>query len=99
MLDHLAIQCADVARSARFYDAVLAEHPQLAERIVFMSGGAFTPRLRKFAAGNNARADVRFTADGAFPRGTLSADAPVAHQIIPAGEVPLAALVSEHKPQ
>jgi nitrogen-specific signal transduction histidine kinase len=33
-----------------FYDAVLAEHPQLAERIVFMSGGAFTPRLRKFAS-------------------------------------------------
>ena len=33
-----------------FYDAVRAEHPQLAERIVFMSGGAFTPRLRRFAA-------------------------------------------------
>ncbi|HVS67105.1 MAG TPA: VOC family protein, partial [Mycobacteriales bacterium] len=24
MLDHLSIQCADVAASARFYDAVLA---------------------------------------------------------------------------
>ena len=24
MLDHLSIQCADVARSAAFYDAVLA---------------------------------------------------------------------------
>ena len=33
-----------------FYDAVVAENPELAERIVFMSGGAFTPRLRKFAA-------------------------------------------------
>lgn len=33
-----------------FYDAVQKAHPQLADRIVFMSGGAFTPRLRKFAA-------------------------------------------------
>jgi nitrogen-specific signal transduction histidine kinase/DNA-binding NarL/FixJ family response regulator len=33
-----------------FYEAVQAEHPELTERIVFMSGGAFTPRLRKFAA-------------------------------------------------
>ena len=33
-----------------FYDSIKAEQPQLAERIVFMSGGAFTPRLRKFAA-------------------------------------------------
>lgn len=33
-----------------FYDTVKREHPQLTERIVFMSGGAFTPRLRKFAA-------------------------------------------------
>jgi CheY-like chemotaxis protein/anti-sigma regulatory factor (Ser/Thr protein kinase) len=33
-----------------FYDAIKKEDPQLAERIVFMSGGAFTPRLRKFAA-------------------------------------------------
>jgi CheY-like chemotaxis protein len=33
-----------------FYDTVKREHPQLADRIVFMSGGAFTPRLRKFAA-------------------------------------------------
>jgi CheY-like chemotaxis protein len=33
-----------------FYEAVRAEIPELAERIVFMSGGAFTPRLRKFAA-------------------------------------------------
>ena len=33
-----------------FYDAVRKEHPELAERIIFMSGGAFTPRLRKFAA-------------------------------------------------
>ena len=33
-----------------FYETVVEEHPQLAERIVFMSGGAFTPRLRKFAA-------------------------------------------------
>ncbi|MGB5222296.1 MAG: ATP-binding protein [Polyangiales bacterium] len=33
-----------------FYDAIVAENPELAERIVFMSGGAFTPRLRKFAA-------------------------------------------------
>jgi two-component system cell cycle sensor histidine kinase/response regulator CckA len=33
-----------------FYDAVQQDHPQLADRIVFMSGGAFTPRLRRFAA-------------------------------------------------
>ena len=33
-----------------FYEEVRAEHPELAERIVFMSGGAFTPRLRRFAA-------------------------------------------------
>jgi CheY-like chemotaxis protein len=33
-----------------FYDAVRAANSRLAERIVFMSGGAFTPRLRKFAA-------------------------------------------------
>jgi len=33
-----------------FYDRVKQDHPQLADRIIFMSGGAFTPRLRKFAA-------------------------------------------------
>ena len=33
-----------------FYDSIEKEHPALAHRIVFMSGGAFTPRLRKFAA-------------------------------------------------
>jgi len=33
-----------------FYNAIKKDHPQLANRIVFMSGGAFTPRLRKFAA-------------------------------------------------
>lgn len=33
-----------------FYDRVQRSHPGLADRIVFMSGGAFTPRLRKFAA-------------------------------------------------
>jgi signal transduction histidine kinase len=33
-----------------FYEAIVAEHPQLANRIIFMSGGAFTPRLRKFAS-------------------------------------------------
>ena len=33
-----------------FYDAIKKEHPRLSERIVFMSGGAFTPRLRRFAA-------------------------------------------------
>gem|GEM_PF-1316839 len=33
-----------------FYDAIQKDHPQLADRIVFMSGGAFTPRLRRFAA-------------------------------------------------
>jgi CheY-like chemotaxis protein len=33
-----------------FYDAIVKDHPELAERIVFMSGGAFTPRLRKFAS-------------------------------------------------
>jgi CheY-like chemotaxis protein len=33
-----------------FYDSVASEYPELAPRIVFMSGGAFTPRLRRFAA-------------------------------------------------
>ena len=33
-----------------FYDTIREEHPRLVDRIVFMSGGAFTPRLRKFAA-------------------------------------------------
>ncbi|MBW1831557.1 MAG: response regulator [Deltaproteobacteria bacterium] len=33
-----------------FYDSVKRDHPQLADRIVFMSGGAFTSRLRRFAA-------------------------------------------------
>jgi signal transduction histidine kinase/DNA-binding NarL/FixJ family response regulator len=33
-----------------FYDSIKKEHPELSERIVFMSGGAFTPRLRRFAA-------------------------------------------------
>jgi CheY-like chemotaxis protein len=33
-----------------FYDTIEKEHPQLSKRIVFMSGGAFTPRLRRFAA-------------------------------------------------
>ena len=33
-----------------FYDSVRQDDPDLAKRIVFMSGGAFTPRLRKFAA-------------------------------------------------
>ncbi len=32
------------------YDAIKKEHPELIDRIVFMSGGAFTPRLRKFAS-------------------------------------------------
>lgn len=40
-------------------------------------------RLRKFTADNDARADFRFTADGAFLLSALSADAPVAQQIIP----------------
>ena len=33
-----------------FYDSIKKEDPELADRIVFMSGGAFTPRLRRFAA-------------------------------------------------
>jgi len=33
-----------------FYDAIKKDHPHLSDRIVFMSGGAFTPRLRRFAA-------------------------------------------------
>ena len=32
------------------YDSLAKEDEGLAERIVFMSGGAFTPRLRRFAA-------------------------------------------------
>jgi len=33
-----------------FYETLRRDHPALVDRIVFMSGGAFTPRLRKFAA-------------------------------------------------
>ncbi len=33
-----------------FYDTIQQRHPELVDRVVFMSGGAFTPRLRKFAA-------------------------------------------------
>lgn len=33
-----------------FYDAVQLDHPRLTDRIVFMSGGAFTSRIRKFAS-------------------------------------------------
>ncbi|MDH3484785.1 MAG: ATP-binding protein [Myxococcales bacterium] len=33
-----------------FYDTIRQRHPKLVDRVVFMSGGAFTPRLRKFAA-------------------------------------------------
>lgn len=33
-----------------FYEAVSTDHPALLGKTVFMSGGAFTPRLRKFAA-------------------------------------------------
>jgi CheY-like chemotaxis protein len=33
-----------------FYESISEHHPELVERIVFMSGGAFPPRLRKFAA-------------------------------------------------
>jgi signal transduction histidine kinase/CheY-like chemotaxis protein len=33
-----------------FYDTIKEKHAHLADRIVFMSGGAFTSRLRKFAA-------------------------------------------------
>ncbi|MCZ6805550.1 MAG: hybrid sensor histidine kinase/response regulator, partial [Deltaproteobacteria bacterium] len=32
------------------YETIQGQHPRLVDRIVFMSGGAFTPRLRKFAA-------------------------------------------------
>ena len=33
-----------------FYESTQKLYPDLADRIIFMSGGAFTPRLRKFAA-------------------------------------------------
>ena len=33
-----------------FYDTIQQRHPELVDRVVFMSGGAFTPRLRRFAA-------------------------------------------------
>ncbi len=33
-----------------FYEVVSTDHPALLEKTLFMSGGAFTPRLRKFAA-------------------------------------------------
>ena len=33
-----------------FYEAIVERFPRLVQRTIFMSGGAFTPRLRKFAA-------------------------------------------------
>jgi catechol 2,3-dioxygenase-like lactoylglutathione lyase family enzyme len=58
MLDHLAIQCADVARSARFYDAVLA--PLGAERIMEFDGptiGFGVPPMPDFWLGPSATGD------------------------------------------
>ena len=58
MLDHLAIQCADVARSARFYDAVLA--PLGGERIMEYDGptiGFGVPPMPDFWLGPRVTGD------------------------------------------
>lgn len=58
MLDHLAIQCADVARSAQFYDVVLA--PLGGERIMEFDGptiGFGVPPMPDFWLGPRATGD------------------------------------------
>jgi CheY-like chemotaxis protein len=45
------------------YERVKAVRPELARRFVFMTGGAFTPRMRKFLdASTNPRLDKPFSA-------------------------------------
>src|SRR6185312_6331794 len=45
-----------------FYDQVLATHPALARRIVFMTGGAFTARAAEFLASiENRRIEKPFS--------------------------------------
>ena len=58
MLDHLSIQCADVERSARFYDAVLA--PLGGQRIMEYDGptiGFGVPPMPDFWLGPRATGD------------------------------------------
>lgn len=58
MLDHLSIQCADVARSARFYDAVLA--PLGGSRIMELDGptiGYGVPPMPDFWLGPQTTGD------------------------------------------
>lgn len=58
MLDHLAIQCADVARSAQFYDVVLA--PLGGERIMEFEGptiGFGVPPMPDFWLGSRETGD------------------------------------------
>ncbi|MGH3452411.1 MAG: VOC family protein [Haloechinothrix sp.] len=58
VLDHLAIQCADVVRSARFYEAVLA--PLGGERIMEYDGptiGFGVPPMPDFWLGPRATGD------------------------------------------
>ena len=45
-----------------FFERVAADHPALAERFVFISGGAFTPRAQEFMERENrVRLDKPFT--------------------------------------
>ena len=58
MLDHLGIQCADVERSARFYDAVLA--PLGGQRLMAFEGptiGFGVPPMPDFWLGPRASGD------------------------------------------
>ncbi|MFZ5444481.1 MAG: ATP-binding protein [Myxococcota bacterium] len=38
-----------------FFEALSASHPQLLARVVFMTGGTFTPRAEQFLAGHDVR--------------------------------------------
>jgi DNA-binding NtrC family response regulator len=38
-----------------FADAIARKHPALAERVVFMSAGAFTPEAQRFLGGGRYR--------------------------------------------
>jgi catechol 2,3-dioxygenase-like lactoylglutathione lyase family enzyme len=90
MLDHLAIQCADVAASARFYDAVLA--PLGGTRVAEFGdviGFGVAPRAEFWIAprntGNGFReSHIAFSAAdratvGAFAEAAVSVGAEVLH--------------------
>lgn len=90
MLDHISLQCADIADSAAFYDAVLA--PLGAERILDFGDaiGYGVPPISDFWIGQQTTGDgfreshIAFTADGregvrAFFDAAMAAGATVLH--------------------